>query len=201
MKDTKESAAIVIEARTPWEGKLWSMQEDRLRLPGSRNEIVRQYLKHPGAVAILALDEAGRVLLINQYRHPVRARLWELPAGLLDHEGEDYVEAAKRELAEEADLQAAEWSVLTDTFLSPGCSTESCRIFLARGLSGTESQFPREDEEAEIEIAWVPLSEAVAGVLQGDFHNPSLAIGVLAAQAAAATDFKDVRPITADWLR
>ena len=115
------------------------------------------------------------MLLIKQYRHPVRTREWEIPAGLLDVDGEDPLAAAQRELAEEADLVAAEWAVLADFVTSPGGSDEAIRIYLARGLSATPEAFAREDEEADMELRWVPLDECVDAVLARRVQNPSLA--------------------------
>jgi ADP-ribose pyrophosphatase len=127
--------------------------------------------------------------------------LWEIPAGLLDVEGEDFVVGAARELAEEADLQAAEWNVLADFFNSPGSSSEAIRIYLARGLSEVPEaeRHVRTDEEAEIELRWVSLDDAVAAVLEGRLHNPSAVVGILAAAAARAAGFSGLRPGNAPW--
>ena len=121
--------------------------------------LVRDFIDHPGAVAVLVLNEANEVLMINQYRHPVRMKLWEIPAGLMDIEGEAPHLAAARELAEEADLVATDWSVLVDLFLSPGSSSEAIRIFLARNPVPVpeDERHERTDEESDMEIRWVPL--------------------------------------------
>ena len=103
-------------------------------------------LEHPGAVAS-GLDDDDRLMMIFQYRHPLRRRLWELPAGLLDVAGEDPRETAKRELAEETGLAAAEWAVLIDVAPSPGFSDESVRVFLARGLREVRRPDLSDDEE------------------------------------------------------
>jgi ADP-ribose pyrophosphatase len=127
--------------------------------------------------------------------------LWEIPAGLLDVEGEDFVIGAARELAEEADLVADRWNVLADFFNSPGSSSEAIRIYLARGLSEVpgHERHVRTDEEAEIELHWTPLDEAVRAVLDGRLHNPSAVVGVLAAAAARAGNFESLRPADAPW--
>jgi ADP-ribose pyrophosphatase len=135
---------------------------------------------HTGAVAIVALDEDDRVLLIQQYRHPIRHRDWELPAGLLDIEGEEPLRAAQRELAEEADLVADGWEPLLSTFTTPGGSNEVVHFFLATGLSAAPDVHARTDEEADIRIEWVPLSEAVSAALTGRMRNALLVNGVLA---------------------
>ncbi|GAA4487037.1 NUDIX hydrolase [Microbacterium panaciterrae] len=170
----------VLSSAEVYRGAVWGVREDRIRY--GDGEIVRQYLDHTGAVAVVAIDEQGRVLLIQQYRHPVRARDWELPAGLLDVAGEDPLDAARRELAEEADLVAAAWEPLVSTYTTPGSNSELIHVFLATRLSATAETFAREDEEADISLAWVPLAEAADGVLAGHLRNGILAVGVLAAE-------------------
>lgn len=169
----------VLSSDLVYEGRVWDVRSDRVRY--GDGEIVRQYVAHPGAVAILALDDEGRVLLIQQYRHPIRHRDWELPAGLLDIAGEEPLAAARRELAEEADLVAAHWEPLVSSWTTPGGNDELIRVFLATDLSAAEAAHDREDEEADIRLAWVPLDEAVAGVMAGRLRNGILSIGVLAA--------------------
>lgn len=197
----EQSPRRLLHTETVYSGRIWDVVQDRFQLSDGEDPLVRDYITHPGAVAILAMDDDGRVLLINQYRRPVRMKLWEIPAGLLDVDGEDFVAAAARELAEEADLQAASWHVLTDLFLSPGSSREELRIYLARGLSPVpeDERHVREHEEAEIETAWVELDDAVQAVLDGRLHSPSAIAGVLAAHAARANDFADLRPGDAPW--
>ena len=172
----------IVSSETAFEGKIWNVRRDVFRYNG--DEITREYVDHTGAVAVLALDDDGRVLLIRQYRHPVRHRDWEIPAGLLDQDGERPLLAAQRELGEEADLEAEEWNVLADVFTSPGGNDEAIRIYLARGIRSTGSAFAREAEEADIEVRWVPLDEAVDAVLQRRVHNAPLIIALLAARAA-----------------
>jgi len=157
----------------------------------------RDVVIHPGAVAVLALDGANRILMIRQYRHPVGRMLWEIPAGLRDVPGEDPLVTAQRELAEEASYRAGDWRVLTDFFSSPGFSTERLRVFLARGLEEIPEQertYVLKEEEAHLERAWLPLPEAVSMVLAGDLHNGVAAMGILAVYAAASGDFADLRP-------
>ncbi|MBN6192719.1 NUDIX hydrolase [Aneurinibacillus sp. BA2021] len=169
----------VLSSELVYEGRVWDVRSDRVRY--GDNEIVRQYVAHPGAVAIVALDDEGRVLLIQQYRHPIRHRDWELPAGLLDVPGEDPAAAAQRELAEEADLVAAHWEPLVSSWTTPGGNDELIQLFLATGITAADAAHSREDEEADIRLAWVPLDDAVAAVLDGRMRNGILAIGVLAA--------------------
>lgn len=194
----------VSSVSTVWEGKIVSLVEEKVTVVPGQDPVLRQWVKHPGAVAVVAIrGEAGReqVLLERQYRHPVRAYLWEIPAGLLDVEGEDYVQAAKRELAEEVDLAASRWDVLVDYFNSPGGMNESLRIFLARDVYATGQVFDRSDEEANMLTAWVDLDEALSSVLSGRFHNPSTVVGVMAAYAARGRGWTDLRPADAPWFR
>ena len=114
-------------------GAITSYLQDQVRMPDG-HLITREYLKHPGAVGVIALDDHDRVALVRQYRHPVRHRLIEPPAGLLDVGGEDYLQAMQREMAEEVGLAAGSWAVLVDLFTTPGILGESLRIYLARDL-------------------------------------------------------------------
>lgn len=189
----------VTESELVFEGRVWDIRRDTFDYNGS--SIVREYTDHTGAVAVLALDEEDRVLLIRQYRHPVGLREWEIPAGLLDVEGEDPLVAVKRELEEEADLRATDWDVLAEFATSPGGNNEVIRVYLARGLSATERAFDRTDEEADIEVAWVPLDEAVDAVLARRVQNPSLAIGVLAAHTSRARGWSTLAPADVPWDR
>lgn len=188
----------VLGERTLHEGRVFDLVTRTVDL-GEAGTVTREFLRHPGAVAVVALDEADRVLLIRQYRVPVSAFLWEIPAGLLDGGDEEtLLGAAQRELAEEADVAAARWDVLVDYATTPGGSDEVLRVFLARDLSPTDSGFVREGEEAEIEVQWVPLEEAVDAVLAGRIHNPSAVAGLLAADRVLRTGSAP-RPVGADW--
>jgi 8-oxo-dGDP phosphatase len=180
-----------------FDGRVWDLRRDTFELDGQ--PIVREYVDHPGAVAVLALDEHDRVFLIRQYRHPVRTREWEIPAGLLDVDSEDPLLAARRELAEEGDLAASEWAVLADFFTSPGGSDEAIRIYLARGLSDMPDAYPREDEEAHMETRWVDLDACVDAVLARRVQNPSLTIGVLAAHASRGRGWSTLAAADAAW--
>lgn len=170
----------VLSSDLVYSGAVWDVRSDRVRY--GEGEMVRQYVAHTGAVAVVALDDEGRVLLIQQYRHPIRHRDWELPAGLLDVENESSLRAAQRELAEEADLVANKWVPLVSTFTTPGGNSEVIHIYLATGISAAPDIHVREDEEADIRVEWVPLSEAADAVMEGRMHNAILAVGVLAAE-------------------
>jgi ADP-ribose pyrophosphatase len=190
----------VDHSETVFEGMVWDVVRDTVHL-GDAGTVRREYLKHPGAVGILALDEDDRVLFVRQYRHPVRMELWELPAGLLDVHDEEPLAAARRELAEEADLRAERWDVLIDWFNSPGGMTEALRLYVARGLSQVphDERHERHSEELGMPVAWVGLDEARDAVLEGRLHNPATVVGVLAAAAAREQDWRTLRPADARW--
>ena len=171
----------IVSTELDFAGRVWDVRRDVFQY--NDHELTRDYVDHPGAVAVLVLDDEGRALLIQQYRHPIRSRDWEIPAGLLDIENEDPLAAAQRELAEEVDLVATDWSELVTFYSSPGGSNELIRVFLARGISATASSFDRHEEEADIVVRWAPLDEIRAGVLAGRLRNSILAIAVLAAHA------------------
>lgn len=174
--------AEILESDLVYQGRVWDVRNDTVRY--GDGEIVRQYVQHPGAAAIVALDDAQRVLIIQQYRHPIRHRDWEIPAGLLDIEGESPLETARRELVEEADLTAALWEPLLSIFTTPGGNDEVVHLFLAQGLSPVGSAHAREAEEADILVEWIPLQDAVTAVLEGRLRNGILAVGILAAAEA-----------------
>jgi 8-oxo-dGTP pyrophosphatase MutT (NUDIX family) len=189
----------ITASETVFDGAIWDVRRETFRY--NDDEIVREYIDHPGAVAVLALDDDDRVLLIKQYRHPVRHRDWEIPAGLLDIRGEAPLDAAKRELAEEADLQAGEWNVLGEFYTSPGGSDEAIRIYLARSVRPTAEAFPRSDEEADIEVRWVPLDDVVESVLARRVQNPSLIVGVLSARVARENGWAQLGAADLPWPR
>jgi ADP-ribose pyrophosphatase len=186
----------VVSSSEPFRGRLVTVRTDKVRMPGS-NLAEREVVLHPGAVAVLALDDDGRVLMIRQYRHPVGRLLWEIPAGLRDVAGEPLLATAQRELLEEAGYRARDWRVLADYYSSPGFTTERLRVFLARGLElvpPEERDFVPEDEETQLVPAWLPLDQAVGKVLAGDLHNGAAAIGILAGYAARSEGFDRLRP-------
>ncbi len=180
-------------------GRLVTLRTDKVRMPaGELAE--RDVVIHPGAVAVLALDDAQQVLLIRQYRHPVQRLLWEIPAGLRDVSGEPPWATARRELLEEAGYRARDWRVLADYYTSPGFSTERLRVFLARDLEfvpESERDFVPEGEETQLVPAWLPLDEAVRKVLAGELHNGVAALAILAGYAARSEGYERLRPADA----
>jgi ADP-ribose pyrophosphatase len=175
---------------------LITVRNDKVQLPDG-DYAQRTVVAHLGAVAVLALDEQDRVLMIRQYRHPAGRELWEIPAGLRDVAGEALVATARRELVEETGYAAREWHALVDSYASPGISTERIRIFLARGVEAVESDYQRHGEEKFLQTAWVPLVEAVEAALAGKLHNGSTVQAVLAAHIARARGFAGLRPADA----
>jgi ADP-ribose pyrophosphatase len=185
----------VLGSETVFEGRVISLRRDTVAMPGGGTS-VREVVTHPGAVAVVALDDDERVVLLRQYRHPVGRHLWELPAGLRDADGEPPLEAAKRELAEEAELAADRWSLLTTHYSTPGFCDELVLIYLAEGLTAVDRPegFVVEHEEADMTLERVPLSDAVQRVFAGDIRNASAVIGLLAAAQARATK-PTLRPV------
>ncbi len=169
-----------IVARTRCWAAAWSATSSatRSRRPTARR-MMRDYLLHPGAVGVIALDDAERVVVVRQLRHPVGFRLVEPPAGLLDADGETWLSAAERELAEEAQLAASDWRVLVDFMTSPGCLQEALRVFLARGLSrvGRPDGFVVEHEEADMDVCLVALDDLVDAIYAGRIQNPTMVVG------------------------
>ena len=187
------SSAELLRAR------LVTVRSDKVRTPD--NQLAeRDVVLHPGAVAVLALDDADRILMIRQYRHPVGHLLWEIPAGLRDVAGEDPWVTAQRELAEETSYRARDWRVLADYYSSPGYSTERLRIFLARGLAlipVAERHFVPFAEEAHLLLDWLPLDQAVHKVFAGELHNGPAALAIMAGYAARSEGYDRLRPADA----
>ena len=183
-------------------GRVWDVVTDVVDL-GEAGIVHRDYVSHTGAVVIMALNDAGEVYLVRQYRHPVATECWEPPAGLLDVDGESLVAAAQRELWEEADLKASTWHVLADYFPSGGGSSELVRVFLARGLAEVPlaERFERGEEERDMIGAWVPLSDLVEAVLAGRVRASSAVVGALALERAVREDFASLRPADAPLER
>ncbi len=126
-----------LESDRVYDGKLFKVYRDRVRLADSR-EATREIVRHPGAVAIIPRDDRGRVVLVRQFRYVTGRELWEIPAGTRDHPGEEPEATARRELAEEAGLQAERWTRLGRAYLAPGYTDELMTFFLAEGLSAME---------------------------------------------------------------
>jgi 8-oxo-dGTP pyrophosphatase MutT (NUDIX family) len=178
-------------------GKIFALRADRVRMPGGKSA-TREVVEHYGAVAIVAMDDDGRIPMVYQYRHPFGRRLWELPAGLLDVDGEAPHLSAARELREEAGLQAETWQVLVDLNSSPGFSDESVRVFLATGLTDVDPP-EAHDEEADMTMEWYPLAEAVQRIFRGEIVNSLAVAGILAAYGVSE-GVAEPRPVDAPWI-
>jgi ADP-ribose pyrophosphatase len=192
----------VFDSSIGFTGGVVSMRVDEVSMPGSL-VAKRDVLVHPGSVGVLVLDDTGqrpKVLMLRQYRHPIQRRLWEFPAGLLD-ENESALVAAKRELAEEAHVQARDWRVLLDAYTSPGISDEAVRIYLARDVRPADGERRAAvHEEADMELRWVELADVIKGVLGGRLHNPLVVMGALALRAVLdGPGIGTLRPATAPW--
>ncbi len=190
----------VVGSQRRYDGRIISLRTDDVRMSDGTVS-TREIVEHPGAVAIVAIDTEDRVVLVNQYRHPVGGYLLELPAGLLDVPGEPALAAAQRELFEEAALTATDWSLLVDLYPSPGMSTEAIRIFLARDLHDVDAdaRYVAEHEELTMTVSRLALDDAVALAVRGDLTNAAAVAGVLAAKVTRSSGWQDLRPATSPW--
>lgn len=187
-------------SRRVFDGRVVRLRIDSVVMPGSDGERVvadREVVEHDLAVAVVALDDQERVTLIEQYRHPLGRRIWEIPAGLMDIDGESAVLAAQRELAEEVGISAARWEVLVDVAVSPGFTTEAVRVYLARELTRIDRPGEITHEEADLRTVQVPLAEAVDAVLTGAIVNGAAVSGILAT-AHALRSGAPLRPVL-EW--
>ncbi|MCF8603968.1 NUDIX hydrolase [Gordonia sp. HY442] len=187
MTSTPGSHEFTVSAsETVYSGAILALRLDEVDMPDGRSA-QREVVEHHGAVAVVARDADGRIAMIRQYRHPVGRRLLELPAGLLDGGPDERpLDAARRELAEEADLAADRWSVLVDLVVSPGFTDEALRVYLAEGLHDLPAA-EREHEEADLVVEWLPVGDAVSRALSGEIVNATAVAGVLAVAASDAT--------------
>ena len=200
LEDARDAGRAVGARERVWSGPIFTVEDEELFLADGRAPVRRQTVAHHDAVSVVALregrdsaqgDGAAEILMVRQYRHPVRAMLWEVPAGLLDVPGEEPLVAAQRELAEETDFAAARWDVLVDFHASPGFTTEGA----------PQERVEREAEEAEFVPTWFRLDDVLDAVMAGRLHNPSTVVGVLAAARARSSGWAGLRPTDAGWLR
>lgn len=196
------SRADVTRHETVYRGRVWDVvQEDFTHPTGT---LTRDFVRHPGAVAVLALrggPGAEEMLVIQQYRHPIGAQEWEIPAGLLDVTGEPPHVGALRELYEEADLRAGRLDVLIDYASSPGGLSEQMRVYLARDISvvPVAERFERDAEEVGMPTAWVALDTVLEAIMNAQVHNPTLIIAAFAADRARRSNFDGLRAADAPW--
>jgi len=161
-----------------FEGRVWNVVRETFDYSGQT--LVRDFIEHPGAVAVVAVNRDNEVLMIRQYRHPVRKFLWEIPAGLLDVAGESHLDAAKRELLEETFYEAKNWELLQTFHASPGGNSEQIDIFLATDVHPVESDYQREGEEMDMEVRWVPFSDALRSVKTSEIQSPVAVVAMFA---------------------
>jgi ADP-ribose pyrophosphatase len=167
-----------ISSRLIHKGMVWDLVSDTFDFNG--DELTREYVKHTGAVAVLTINDKDELLLMKQYRRPVGSFLMEFPAGLLDVPGETSLDCAKRELAEEANLQASDWEELISFHATPGGNSETITIFVAKKLSDAASDYVTSGEEKDMPQSWVPINEALESVLSSKIKSPTAVVGVMA---------------------
>lgn len=174
-----ESASLSTSKRdVVFDGKIWNVVRETFKY--AESSLTREFVDHPGAVAVIALNESQEVLLIKQYRHPVREYLWEIPAGLLDVKGESLLDAAKRELLEETGYIADSWKELVSFHSTPGGNNETITVFLATEVQHHGHDFALVGEEQDLVLRWVPLAEALASILKSEMRSPSAGYGLMA---------------------
>ncbi len=152
---TDPLAETTLASEEVFDGVLLKVRRDRVRLPDG-NTAVRECIRHPGAVLILAQRDDGRMLFVRQFRYPVGHALLELPAGRIDP-GEALLDCARRELVEETGFQARDWQRLGMIHPCVGYSDERIEIFLARGLTEVGA---RPDADEFLEILHLGIDEA-----------------------------------------
>jgi 8-oxo-dGDP phosphatase len=190
----------VLSSQPHFDGHIISVHTDQVRMSDGSIS-TREVVDHPGAVAVVALDDHDRIAVVRQYRHPIGAYLLELPAGLLDVENELPLAAAQRELYEEAALRAARWDLLVDLLSSPGFSTEAVRVYLARDLTevAPDDRYRPEHEELTLTVARYSLAEAVELAFTGQLRNATAVAGVLATEVAHSHGWRDLRSAHSPW--
>jgi ADP-ribose pyrophosphatase len=189
----------LLKRETVFSGRIWDVREDTFTF--GDEQLTRDYVVHPGAVGVIALNDLGQMLLVQQYRHPMRKLMWEPPAGLLDVPDEDPLAAAKRELQEETGYVASDWRVLFDFATSSGGSSELVRCYLATGLELHEDGRPEATgEEAGMTVQWIPVAEVMEAIHTGAISNSLLVTGTFALLAAMADPDAIVRDGDAPWI-
>ncbi len=162
-----------ISSERIYEGRILNLRVDQVILADGR-KAVREIVEHSPAVAIVALDEQDRVLLVRQYRKAVEQYLDEIPAGSMDA-GEEPLEAARRELAEETGYRARDWKLICRFYSAPGFTEEEMYLYLATGLEAGQDN---PDEDEIIESIWMPLAEACQAIYKQSIRDSKTIIGL-----------------------
>jgi ADP-ribose pyrophosphatase len=168
----------IISSDLVFGGRIWDVVSETFDFDNQK--LTREFIRHPGAVAVVAIDDQQRVLMIRQYRHPVRKQLWELPAGLLDIKGETKSRAAERELMEETGYRAGHLEPLINFYTTPGGNSEQISIFLATELEYIGHKEELEGEETQLVVDWIPVLSALDSVLKSEVMSPTAMVGIMA---------------------
>lgn len=164
----------VVAREVIYRGRLFDLRVDRLRWPNG-TETVREIVVHPGAVCVVPVTSRGTLLLVEQYRHPARSRLLELPAGTLEP-GEDPETTARRELEEEIGMTPGMLERLGGFYVAPGYATEYIHLFVAKGL---EPKRRDGDEDEDIDVVELTAEEALAAIRSGRIIDGKTIVGLL----------------------
>lgn len=183
----------VTDSALAYEGRIFSVRQDNVVMPGGSIQR-RDVVTKQGAVAIVAFNIDGEIALLHQYRHPLGRYLWELPAGLLDTDGETPLQTAQRELLEETGYVAADWAQLVQIAASPGFTDEQTTVFLAHDVTFQGRPAGADNEEADLDLVWTPIDEALTMVRDGQIVNAHTVAGILAMMAYSHTGL-DPKPI------
>ena len=181
--DTSLDASLretLMTCETVYDGHIVHLQKWQAKLPNGKIAD-REIIRHIGAAAIAAVDEENRILLVRQYRAPLDALIWEVPAGKLDKKGEPTLDAARRELEEETGYVAEHWQLLSDVITTPGFCDEHIGLYLATGLTRTHTH---PDEDEFLISAWCPLTEAMDAIRRGDIRDGKTVSCILLAKDA-----------------
>ncbi|MEM1117699.1 MAG: NUDIX hydrolase [Bacteroidota bacterium] len=177
--DLKEST---LSSEPVYDGVLLHVRRDEVRLPDGGTS-VREWIEHPGASAVVPVHADGSITLLRQFRYPPRREFLEVPAGKFDEEGESAVDLARRELREEAGVEAARWTHLGKTYPGIGYSDEVIHLFLAEDLTEVEAG---SDDDEFVEPVRMPFAEAVRMARAGDILDAKSCVAILLAEAELA---------------
>lgn len=166
---------VTVQKEVKYQGPIFTVEQHVVSLPNG-NQSTRDIVIHNGAVAVLVVNE-GKILLVRQYRKAIEAHTLEIPAGKLDHDGESALEAAKRELEEEAQLSADEWTKIIELVPTPGYCTEKIHLYEAKGIHHLLDAAPL-DEDEFVSIEWIPLEKVIQKIYHGEITDAKTIIAV-----------------------